>query len=160
MTTNSDTRRDYPRRRPRHPDALEAREGAARDRRRTDDRARDSRVAAVDPESATRLCSSSVIRRARSRPPRTPHESARYPRFRNPSAAPATPRDLASTQIPDDFAGDVLITYGDMPRITAATLRAFHRSTSTVRRKLSFISVMLEDPAAYGRVVRDASGNG
>ena len=56
------------------------------------------------------------------------------------------------------FAGDVLISYGDLPMLTAATLRSFiahHRSSGA---QLSFISVELDDAVAYGRVVRDASG--
>lgn len=56
------------------------------------------------------------------------------------------------------FAGDVLISYGDLPMLTAATLRSFiahHRSSGA---RLSFISVELDDADAYGRVVRDASG--
>jgi bifunctional UDP-N-acetylglucosamine pyrophosphorylase/glucosamine-1-phosphate N-acetyltransferase len=62
-------------------------------------------------------------------------------------------------QLPADFTGDVLITYGDMPAIKSSTLRAFldvHRKRGA---KLSFISIILDDPAAYGRVIRDASGN-
>jgi bifunctional UDP-N-acetylglucosamine pyrophosphorylase / glucosamine-1-phosphate N-acetyltransferase len=64
----------------------------------------------------------------------------------------------ALDQLPANFTGDVLITYGDMPAIKSTTLRAFldaHRKRSA---KLSFISIILDDPAAYGRVIRDASG--
>jgi bifunctional UDP-N-acetylglucosamine pyrophosphorylase/glucosamine-1-phosphate N-acetyltransferase len=52
----------------------------------------------------------------------------------------------------------VLITYGDMPAITSATLRAFLEAHNKSGAKLSFISIILDDPAAYGRVIRDASG--
>src|SRR3984893_18774665 len=58
----------------------------------------------------------------------------------------------------DEFAGDVLIGYGDMPRLSAATLRrlvAEHRGQSA---KLSFIRVKVAEPGAYGRVVRDDVG--
>ncbi len=58
-----------------------------------------------------------------------------------------------------DFDGDVIITYGDMPRLRAATISAFigaHRNSGAA---LSFISIELEDPASYGRVVRDRQGN-
>jgi bifunctional UDP-N-acetylglucosamine pyrophosphorylase/glucosamine-1-phosphate N-acetyltransferase len=61
-------------------------------------------------------------------------------------------------QLPADFTGDVLITYGDMPAITSATLRAFLDAHRKRGAKLSFISIVLDDPAAYGRVIRDASG--
>jgi bifunctional UDP-N-acetylglucosamine pyrophosphorylase/glucosamine-1-phosphate N-acetyltransferase len=56
------------------------------------------------------------------------------------------------------FAGDVLIAYGDMPMISPDTLRAFIQAHRSSGAALSFISVTLDDPAAYGRVVRDGSG--
>ncbi|HKN15159.1 MAG TPA: bifunctional UDP-N-acetylglucosamine diphosphorylase/glucosamine-1-phosphate N-acetyltransferase GlmU [Candidatus Binatus sp.] len=62
-------------------------------------------------------------------------------------------------QLPADFTGDVLITYGDMPAIKGSTLRAFLDAHRKRAAKLSFISIILEDPAAYGRVIRDARGN-
>jgi bifunctional UDP-N-acetylglucosamine pyrophosphorylase/glucosamine-1-phosphate N-acetyltransferase len=55
-----------------------------------------------------------------------------------------------------DYAGDVLIAYGDMPMLTAATLDEFigaHRKSGAA---LSFISVVLDNGGAYGRVIRDA----
>src|SRR5271166_4403407 len=61
-------------------------------------------------------------------------------------------------KISEDFDGDVLITYGDMPAITSATLRAFLEAHRKSGAKLSFISIVLDDPAAYGRVIRDAAG--
>ncbi len=62
-------------------------------------------------------------------------------------------------QIPGDFTGDVLITYGDSPAITSTTLRAFLDAHRKRGAKLSFISIVLDEPAAYGRVIRDATGN-
>jgi bifunctional UDP-N-acetylglucosamine pyrophosphorylase / glucosamine-1-phosphate N-acetyltransferase len=62
-------------------------------------------------------------------------------------------------QLPASFTGDLLITYGDMPAITSATLWAFRDAHRKCGAKLSFISIVLDDPAAYGRVIRDASGN-
>ena len=56
------------------------------------------------------------------------------------------------------FDGDVLILYGDMPMIRPATLESFvaeHRRTGA---DVSFISAMLDDAGAYGRVVRDHAG--
>jgi bifunctional UDP-N-acetylglucosamine pyrophosphorylase/glucosamine-1-phosphate N-acetyltransferase len=64
----------------------------------------------------------------------------------------------AVAQLAADFAGDVLITYGDMPRISSATLRAFSDAHRRIGTKLSFISVKLDDPAEYGRVIRDQNG--
>jgi bifunctional UDP-N-acetylglucosamine pyrophosphorylase/glucosamine-1-phosphate N-acetyltransferase len=60
--------------------------------------------------------------------------------------------------LPADFSGDVLIGYGDMPRLNPATLRDFvecHRSSTGV---LSFISVVMADGGAYGRVIRGRDG--
>lgn len=61
-------------------------------------------------------------------------------------------------ELPRDFAGDVLIGYGDMPRLDPATLRAFAAEHRRHAAPLSFITVTLLDPAAYGRVVRDPAG--
>src|SRR5579864_933918 len=58
----------------------------------------------------------------------------------------------------DEFAGDVLIGYGDMPRLTAATLRGFVAEHRRRGAKLSFISVKVAESGAYGRVVRDDAG--
>ncbi len=61
-------------------------------------------------------------------------------------------------KIPTGFTGDVYIAYGDMPAITPATLRAFLDAHRKRGAKLSFISIVLDDPAAYGRVIRDGGG--
>ena len=53
----------------------------------------------------------------------------------------------------------MLITYGDMPAIKSSTLGAFLDAHRKRGAKLSFISIVLDDPSAYGRVIRDATGN-
>ncbi|MGH7249333.1 MAG: NTP transferase domain-containing protein, partial [Pseudomonadota bacterium] len=60
--------------------------------------------------------------------------------------------------IPASFAGEVLIGYGDMPALNPATLRGFIANHRAHAAKLSFISVKIADPAAYGRVIRDEMG--
>jgi bifunctional UDP-N-acetylglucosamine pyrophosphorylase / glucosamine-1-phosphate N-acetyltransferase len=65
----------------------------------------------------------------------------------------------ALDQLPASFTGDVLITYGDMPAIKPSTLRAFLDAHRKRGAKLSFISIILDDPSAYGRVIRDAAGS-
>jgi bifunctional UDP-N-acetylglucosamine pyrophosphorylase / glucosamine-1-phosphate N-acetyltransferase len=63
----------------------------------------------------------------------------------------------ALTQLPDNFVGDVLIAYGDSPRLTPSTLaefQNFHRG----ERGLSFITATPPNPDGYGRVIRDGSG--
>jgi bifunctional UDP-N-acetylglucosamine pyrophosphorylase / glucosamine-1-phosphate N-acetyltransferase len=64
----------------------------------------------------------------------------------------------ALAEIPDAFLGEVLIGYGDMPRLEPETLRAFIDNHHACGADLSFISVAMDDPAAYGRVVRDSTG--
>ena len=64
----------------------------------------------------------------------------------------------AIAEIPADFTGDVLIGYGDMPMLKPAALRRFIESYRGTGGTLSFISVTIEDPGNYGRVVRDGNG--
>jgi bifunctional UDP-N-acetylglucosamine pyrophosphorylase/glucosamine-1-phosphate N-acetyltransferase len=61
--------------------------------------------------------------------------------------------------LPAAFAGDVLISYGDMPRLQAGTIARFIAAHRRGGGALSFISVELQEPGAYGRVVRDHRGN-
>lgn len=60
--------------------------------------------------------------------------------------------------IPPNFDGDILIGYGDMPMLNAATLDQFVNDHRESGLQLSFISLIVDDPAAYGRVVRDTDG--
>jgi len=64
----------------------------------------------------------------------------------------------ALSEIPADFDGEVLIGYGDMPRLSPNTLRSFIDDHRARAAHLSFITVELDNPAAYGRVVRDSAG--
>jgi bifunctional UDP-N-acetylglucosamine pyrophosphorylase / glucosamine-1-phosphate N-acetyltransferase len=57
-----------------------------------------------------------------------------------------------------DFLGDVLIGYGDMPMLKAATLHEFIENHRSSKNLLSFISVQADDSGSYGRVIRDAHG--
>ena len=59
----------------------------------------------------------------------------------------------------NDFEGDVLILYGDVPLLQTATLKrlvAEHRGRGAT---LSLLTTTVDDPHGYGRIVRDASGN-
>jgi len=60
--------------------------------------------------------------------------------------------------LPPAFGGDVLITYGDMPRLRSDTVAKFIRSHRQSSAALSFISIDLDDAGEYGRVVRDRTG--
>lgn len=57
-----------------------------------------------------------------------------------------------------DFDGDVLIVYGDMPRLRGATMTAFLAEHRRSGAPLSFISTMMDPPGPYGRVIRDDAG--
>ncbi|HYL58402.1 MAG TPA: bifunctional UDP-N-acetylglucosamine diphosphorylase/glucosamine-1-phosphate N-acetyltransferase GlmU [Candidatus Acidoferrales bacterium] len=64
----------------------------------------------------------------------------------------------AVAALPADFDGPVQILYGDMPPLadeSNAKLRAVMRDAGAA---LGFISVVVDEPANYGRVVRDKSG--
>jgi bifunctional UDP-N-acetylglucosamine pyrophosphorylase / glucosamine-1-phosphate N-acetyltransferase len=50
----------------------------------------------------------------------------------------------------------VLVLYGDVPLISVATLRRLLKLTGP--RQLALLTVMLEDPQGYGRIVRAAGG--
>jgi bifunctional UDP-N-acetylglucosamine pyrophosphorylase / glucosamine-1-phosphate N-acetyltransferase len=57
------------------------------------------------------------------------------------------------------FAGDVLILPGDSPLLATETLQALidhHRAT---RAAVTLLTAELDDPAAYGRVIRSADGS-
>ena len=56
------------------------------------------------------------------------------------------------------FAGTVLIMCGDVPLIRVETLRHFLQRHVESRAVVSVLTVVLEDPAGYGRVVRNESG--
>ena len=56
--------------------------------------------------------------------------------------------------IPDD--ATVLVLYGDVPLIEAATLRPLVEAAR--RDRLALLGVRLEDPTGYGRIIRDAGG--
>ena len=56
--------------------------------------------------------------------------------------------------LPDD--ANVLILYGDVPLIQAETLSRLVRTVDD--RRIGLITVTLEDPKGYGRIVRDSDG--
>ncbi len=61
----------------------------------------------------------------------------------------------AMPAIPDDH--QVLILYGDVPLIRKASLEQLLERSS--EKSLGLLTVVLSDPAGYGRVVRDNAGN-
>jgi bifunctional UDP-N-acetylglucosamine pyrophosphorylase/glucosamine-1-phosphate N-acetyltransferase len=54
-----------------------------------------------------------------------------------------------------DFDGELMVAYGDMPLMTAAT---FEASFAARREGLAIVAFRAADPGAYGRVLLDGSG--
>ena len=54
--------------------------------------------------------------------------------------------------------GQVIVTYGDMPLLRAATLDALAREHGRARNAVTVLTAKVADPAGYGRILRDASG--
>src|SRR5215470_11054785 len=57
-----------------------------------------------------------------------------------------------------DFDGDVLILYGDVPRVTTATLRLLVDAHRREDADLTLLTMRYADPTGYGRILRDAAG--
>jgi bifunctional UDP-N-acetylglucosamine pyrophosphorylase/glucosamine-1-phosphate N-acetyltransferase len=64
----------------------------------------------------------------------------------------------AVAALPADFDGPVQILYGDMPPLSDAMDANFRAVMRDAGATLGFISVTVDEPANYGRVVRDAAG--
>ncbi len=58
-----------------------------------------------------------------------------------------------------DFVGDILIVCGDTPLLTTSTLAQFVRQHQEKHAVLSVLTVCLDDPAHYGRVIRTPEGS-
>ncbi|MEE9464545.1 MAG: sugar phosphate nucleotidyltransferase, partial [Candidatus Neomarinimicrobiota bacterium] len=59
----------------------------------------------------------------------------------------------------ETFPGDILVLSGDVPAITAASLRKLwnrHRTTGAVA---TMLTGLVDDPSGYGRVVKDKRGH-
>jgi len=57
-----------------------------------------------------------------------------------------------------DFVGSVLICCGDTPLLTTGTLRMFLTNHLKSDNDLSVLSMLLEEPGSYGRIVRNSAG--
>lgn len=65
---------------------------------------------------------------------------------------------MACQEVLESFEGDVLVIAGDMPLVRAETLTELlrvHRSENAV---VSLATARLDDPAGYGRIIRDDRG--
>ena len=65
---------------------------------------------------------------------------------------------MAAPQL-QDFSGDLLVLYGDTPLITAETLTKLVAEHQREKPSVTVLSVEVENPAGYGRIIRDERGN-
>lgn len=54
---------------------------------------------------------------------------------------------------------DILVLYGDVPLIKSETIRSLIREHKSSGASCTLLVARLSEPAAYGRIVRDSSGN-
>ena len=57
-----------------------------------------------------------------------------------------------------DFAGTVIVTNGDVPLLTAATLGALLDAHTAVPTAVTVLTMRLSDPTGYGRILRNEEG--
>jgi bifunctional UDP-N-acetylglucosamine pyrophosphorylase/glucosamine-1-phosphate N-acetyltransferase len=60
--------------------------------------------------------------------------------------------------LPPHLDGTVLVTLGDVPLLTSATLAALTGAHAAGSSAVTVATALLEDPSSYGRVVRDSEG--
>jgi len=65
----------------------------------------------------------------------------------------------ASMLLDDDKDGDVLVTYGDMPLLSSATLAKIRDSRRQNAAAASVLTATVDDPGSFGRIVRDEHGS-
>jgi bifunctional UDP-N-acetylglucosamine pyrophosphorylase/glucosamine-1-phosphate N-acetyltransferase len=64
----------------------------------------------------------------------------------------------ALSALPEDFAGVVVVTYGDVPLLDADTLAGLIAAHNAESSAVTLITTTLPDPTGYGRVVRTQDG--
>ena len=57
-----------------------------------------------------------------------------------------------------DFAGDVLVLYGDVPLLQVDTVQRLYDEHRRHRAAVTVLTAMLENPYGYGRILRDDRG--
>ncbi|WP_293768393.1 bifunctional UDP-N-acetylglucosamine diphosphorylase/glucosamine-1-phosphate N-acetyltransferase GlmU [uncultured Corynebacterium sp.] len=57
-----------------------------------------------------------------------------------------------------DFDGTVIVTNGDVPLLRTETIAALFEEHTSAGNAVTVLSIDLEDPTGYGRIVRDATG--
>lgn len=61
--------------------------------------------------------------------------------------------------LPDDLSGTVVVTYGDVPLLTASTLDDLVGVHESQGNAVTVLSAIVQSPRGYGRIVRDAQGD-
>jgi len=61
--------------------------------------------------------------------------------------------------LPEDLAGTVVVTYGDVPLLAPATLAALLAEHEDAGAAATVLVATVDDPTGYGRVVRDEAGD-
>lgn len=57
------------------------------------------------------------------------------------------------------FSGDVIVLYGDVPLLQAATVQRLWDEHRRRQAAVTVLTAVLDDPSGYGRMVRDAQGH-
>jgi len=57
------------------------------------------------------------------------------------------------------FSGDVLVLAGDVPLITSSTIKKFIAAHRKNKSKATVLTTLVDEPKAYGRIVRDKQGH-
>jgi bifunctional UDP-N-acetylglucosamine pyrophosphorylase/glucosamine-1-phosphate N-acetyltransferase len=65
---------------------------------------------------------------------------------------------LCAAPLLEGFTGDVAVLAGDAPLIRGETLRQMMSHHREANATVTVLTALLDDPAGYGRVVRDVSG--
>lgn len=58
-----------------------------------------------------------------------------------------------------DFSGNILVLYGDVPLLREETVEQLTARHKTSKAYATLLTVILKNPAGYGRIVRDERGN-
>lgn len=59
----------------------------------------------------------------------------------------------------ENYDGDVLILYGDMPLVKKQTYQAIIKKHQSSGADCTILTAIIDEPPAYGRIIRDANGN-
>lgn len=60
--------------------------------------------------------------------------------------------------VPGEVNGTVLVTYGDVPLLSSATLRAMVTEHEAGKAAVTVVTAVVPDPTGYGRILRDPDG--